>query len=377
MTRLSYTQTAADGRARAGVLTTRRGVVPTPVFMPVGTQGTVKSLLPAEVTASGARLILANTYHLMVRPGTGLVARLGGLHRFMDWPGPILTDSGGFQVFSLAGLRKVDEQGVVFRSHLDGQLMELTPERAVAAQEELGSDLMMVLDECPPAGASRDYLEAALARDHRWARRAREARTEEGGALLGIVQGGIHADLRARSAELLMELDLDGYALGGLSVGEPKEAMYETIEATVPLLPPDKPVYLMGVGEPGDLVRAVGLGVDLFDCVMPTRMGRNGTLLVPQGRLNLRNARFRDDDQPVEEGCPCPACRRYSRAYLRHLFQARELLAYRLATMHNLTYVAGLMAGLGRAIASGAYERFARDFFAARQPARGEGAAGL
>jgi queuine tRNA-ribosyltransferase len=328
--------------------------------MPVGTQGTVKSLLPEEVAGLGADMILANTYHLALRPGAEVVAGLGGLHRFMGWEGPILTDSGGFQVFSLAALRKVEEEGVSFRSHLDGSALSMTPESVVAAQENLGSDIMMMLDECPPAGAERGYVENSLRRDARWAARAKAARSETGGALMGIVQGGVFPDLRRESAERLLELDLDGYALGGLSVGEPKEAMMEVIAQTTPLLPRDKPVYLMGVGEPADLVACAGLGVDLFDCVLPTRMARNGTLLTRRGRLNIRNARYATDPGPVEEDCACPTCARYSRAYLRHLFLARELLAYRLNTVHNLHYILSLMADLREAIVADRYPAFAR-----------------
>ena len=362
MERLAFSKTAASGRARTGGLTTRRGMVHTPLFMPVGTAGTVKSLLPEEVAQLGGQMVLANTYHLLLRPGVEVVRSLGGLHAFMDWPGPILTDSGGFQVFSLASLRQVDEQGVAFRSHLDGSLMRLTPEEAVKAQEGLGSDVMMMLDECPPPGAGRDYLSRSLERDARWAARALAARDNQGGALMGIVQGGVHKDLRARSVELICGQDFDGFALGGLSVGEPKEVMMEVVEATVELLPPDKPVYLMGVGAPEDLVTCVGLGVDMFDCVLPTRMARNGTLLTRQGRLNIRNARYAKDPEPVEAGCDCPACRRFSRAYLRHLFMSRELLAYRLNTLHNLNFVLSLMADLGRAIREDTYQSFATDF---------------
>ena len=364
MHRLSMDISAQDGKARAGTLHTRRGPVRTPAFMPVGTQATVKGMLPEEVSALGADMILANTYHLMIRPGVDTVRKLGGLHGFMGWKGPILTDSGGFQVFSLSNLRRLDEEGVSFRSHLDGELLRLTPETVVAAQEGLGSDLMMMLDECPPPGSAREYLAQSLQRDARWAGRALAARSENGGALLGIVQGGVYSDLRSLSVELLGSLDLDGYALGGLSVGEPKEQMMEVIEQTVPQLPAHKPVYLMGVGEPADLVRCVGLGVDLFDCVLPTRMARNGTLLTSSGRLNLKNSRFKDDPEPVEQGCSCHTCRNYSRAYLRHLFNARELLAYRLNTIHNLHYILNLMAGLRRAIAENRYQTFAREVLA-------------
>jgi queuine tRNA-ribosyltransferase len=368
MARLEFAVEAADGRARAGLLATRRGPVATPAFMPVGTRATVKSLLPGEVAGLGAEMILANTYHLMVRPGVEVVRGLGGLHRFMGWEGPILTDSGGYQIFSLAGLREVSEEGAVFRSHLDGGLMSLGPEEAVAAQEALGSDLMMMLDECPPAGAERGYLERSLERDARWAARALAARTPEGGALLGIVQGGVHPDLRARSAELICAQEFDGYALGGLSVGEPKEQMMDTVELTTGLLPADKPVYLMGVGAPEDLVACAGMGVDLFDCVLPTRTARNGTLFTSWGRLNIRNRRYAGDPAPVEEACSCPACSRFSRAYLRHLFMARELLAYRLNTLHNLHYILGLMEGLRAAIHENEFDAFARDFWARRAP---------
>jgi len=358
---------AQSGRARSGLWRTRRGEVATPAFMPVGTQATVKSLLPSEVADLGAEIILANTYHLMVRPGVETVAALGGLHGFMGWDGPILTDSGGYQVFSLAALRQVSEEGVAFRSHLDGALMRLTPESAVAAQEGLMSDVMMMLDECPPAGASRAYLENALRRDARWAERALAARSEAGGALMGIVQGGVHQDLRAMSAELICGLGFDGHALGGLSVGEPKDETLAAVESTVPLLPADKPVYLMGVGAPEDLVACVGLGVDLFDCVLPTRMARNGTLFTSWGRLNIRNAAYARDPRPIEEGCLCPTCRDFSRAYLRHLFMARELLAYRLNSLHNLHYILSLMVGLRSAIKDNAYEAFARDFHRRRE----------
>lgn len=372
MARLEYVEKAVSGRARKGELITRRGKVDTPAFMPVGTQATVKSLLPEEVADLGAQIILGNTYHLLLRPGLKVVEAHGGLHGFMGWQGPILTDSGGFQVFSLGALRTVEEEGVSFRNHLDGGLMNLTPELAIEAQESLGSDIMMMLDECPPAGAERDYVDRALERDARWAARAKAARTEKGGALMGIVQGGVHIDLRRKSLELLCDLELDGYALGGLSVGEPKEVMMEVIDRTVPQLPQDKPVYLMGVGTPEDLVACVGLGVDMFDCVLPTRMARNGTLFTGSGRLNIRNARYADDRAPVDEACDCLACRRYSRAYLRHLFMARELLAYRLNTIHNLHHVLGLMADLQQAIARDEYDDFARDFWSQREPEPGE-----
>lgn len=367
MARLEFQQTAQSGRARAGRLVTRRGVVDTPAFMPVGTAASVKSLLPDEVAGLGARIILGNTYHLMLRPGDETIKRLGGLHAFMDWPGPILTDSGGFQVFSLSERREVAEEGVTFRSHLDGALMELTPERAVAAQENLGSDIMMMLDECPPAGAGHAYVDRALMRDARWAARALEARSESGGALMGIVQGGVFPELRTKSLELICSQPFDGFALGGLSVGEPKPQMMEVIDNTTALLPKDKPVYLMGVGKPEDLVACVALGVDMFDCVLPTRMARNGGLLTGQGVLNIRNARYKEDQNPVEEGCLCPTCRRFSRAYLRHLLTSRELLAYRLATMHNLYYVLRLMERMRAAIARDEFAGFAAETLAGLQ----------
>ena len=363
MSRVELKISAQSGLARRGALHTRRGAIDTPAFMPVGTAGTIKSLLPGEVADLGAQIILGNTYHLLLRPGTELVASFGGLHNFMGWQGPILTDSGGFQVFSLAARRKISEEGVSFRSHIDGQALRLTPEDAVKAQENLGSDIMMMLDECPPPGASHEYALAALLRDSRWAQRALAVRGESSGALFGIVQGAVHADLRRQSAELLTALPLDGYALGGLSVGEPKEVMMEMLANTVPLLPRDKPIYLMGVGEPEDLVACSALGVDMFDCVLPTRMARNGTLLTAYGRLNIRNQRYQDDHGPVEGGCHCLTCRQFSRAYLRHLFMARELLAYRLNTIHNLYYILKLMADLRAAVENDEYESFAREFY--------------
>lgn len=362
MAKLEYEILAQSGRARRGRLTTRKGVVDTPTFMPVGTVGSVKSLTPSEVSDLGAGIILGNTYHLLLRPGADLVAEMGGLHRFMGgWSGSILTDSGGFQVFSLASRRKVTEEGVSFRSHLDGALMELTPEKAMDAQTLLGSDIMMALDECPPPDADREYAEKALLRDARWAKRAKNALRPESGALFGIVQGGMHKDLRAKSTELICELDLPGHSLGGLSVGEPKETMLEVIDATQPLMPRQKPLYLMGVGAPEDLINCVGLGIDMFDCVLPTRMARTGTMLTKDGRLNLRNARFARDKRPIEEDCGCPACRNYSRAYLRHLFAARELLAYRLGTLHNLYFTLNLMARIRKAIENDNYAAFARE----------------
>jgi queuine tRNA-ribosyltransferase len=358
--KVQYELKTRQGSARRGILHTGRGLIDTPAFMPVGTAGTVKAMLPQEVADLGAQIILSNTYHLLLRPGTELVADMGGLHKFMAWDGPILTDSGGFQVFSLAARRKLVEEGVCFRSHLDGKEIFLSPEGAIQAQENLGSDIMMMLDECPPPQVSHDYAQNALKRDYRWARRAMAARKENSGALFAIVQGGLYKELRAMSAEFLSGLAFDGYALGGLSVGEPKEQTMDMLRHTIPLLPEDKPVYLMGVGEPEDLVLYSGLGVDMFDCVLPTRMARNGTLLTARGRLNIRNKCFRDDPGPVEEKCGCYTCRTFSRAYIRHLFLARELLAYRLNTIHNLYYILKLMANIRQALDSGAYPAFCR-----------------
>ncbi|TDI34219.1 MAG: tRNA guanosine(34) transglycosylase Tgt [Acidobacteria bacterium] len=347
-----------DTGARTATLVTPRGDLATPAFMPVGTAATVKAVSPAEVRTSGARMILANTYHLMVRPGSQVVRRLGGLHTFSGWDGPILTDSGGFQVFSLAALSKITDQGVVFRSHVDGSLMELTPESSIQAQEDLGSDIMMVLDECTGEPSDRSAAAAAMERSLAWARRSLEAR-RGGGALFGIIQGGIFPDLRRQSAEATSALALDGFAIGGVSVGEAREHVSAVVEATAPLLPADRPRYLMGMGTPDDLLEMVGHGIDLFDCVMPTRNARNGTLFVRGGRLNLRNSAWREDPRPVEEDCPCPACREYSRAYLRHLLVSREIYGLRLNTLHNLTHYQRLMAGIRQAIGAGSLAAFA------------------
>jgi len=359
---LEYTELMKSGLARRGKLKTKRGIIETPAFMPVGTLGTVKSLLPNEIIQLGAGIVLANTYHLLLRPGVDVITALGGLHRFMGWERPILTDSGGFQIFSLASLRRVEETGVIFCSHLDGSLLTMTPESVIVSQEKLDSDIMMMLDECPPVGSSKDYIRASLLRDARWAVRAQAVR--KNGALMGIVQGGFFPDLRQLSVELLGELEMDGYALGGVSVGESKEVMMDIVAKTVPLLPHDKPIYLMGVGDPVDLVTCVGFGVDLFDCVLPTRMARNGTLFTSYGRLNIRNKRYRDDNTPIDENCACFTCLRYSRAYLRHLFIARELLSYRLNAIHNLYYILNLMAELREAITYNRYPDFMRNFIA-------------
>jgi queuine tRNA-ribosyltransferase len=367
----SFRLTHTDGAARAGLMTTPHGAVETPAFMPVGTQGAVKAMTVRDLQDAGARVILGNTYHLWLRPGAELIARRGGLHRFNGWPGPILTDSGGYQVFSLAERRKVEETGVRFRSHLDGSARLLTPEGAVDIQAWLGSDIAMVLDECPPSGSTRDVIGASLSLTTRWARRCRErltmirdgrpdgvAPTNPGQAQFGIVQGGVFADLRAESAGQLLEVGFEGYALGGLSVGEPNDVMYEVVGATAPHLPPDKPRYLMGVGTPADLVEAVSRGIDLFDCVLPTRNARNGQLFTRLGPLNIKNARFAEDDAPPDPECGCYTCRHFSRAYLRHLFAAGEMTGSILNTIHNLAFYLDTMRSIRDAIAFGTFDAF-------------------
>ncbi|MGQ9512930.1 tRNA guanosine(34) transglycosylase Tgt [Thermodesulfitimonas sp.] len=343
-----------DGAARLGRLYTPHGVVDTPVFIPVGTQGTVKAMTPEELRALGAQMVLGNTYHLYLRPGTEIIREAGGLHRFMHWDGPILTDSGGYQVFSLAPLRRLTAEGVIFRSHLDGLEHLFTPEKVVALQEALGSDIAMVLDECPPYPASRAEVTAAVARTTAWAARSLAAQTAAQ-ALFGIVQGGIYQDLREQSARELVALDFPGYAIGGLSVGEPKELMYQVLDWTVPLLPPEKPRYLMGVGHPDDIIEAVARGVDMFDCVLPTRLGRHGGALTPFGRLNIRNACYARDFGPLVPGCDCYACQNYSRAYLHHLVRAGEILGLRLLTTHNLYFLLKLTAEIRAAVACGEF----------------------
>ena len=349
-----WTQHAADGAARAGTLHTAHGDIATPVFMPVGTAGTVKAMTADAVRSTGAGLVLGNTYHLMLRPGAGRVAALGGLHRFMDWPGPILTDSGGFQVMSLAGLRKMDEDGVTFRSHLDGTAHRLTPEISTAIQDQLDATITMAFDECTPFPATEPEVRKSMELSMRWAARSRAAfRPRTGYGQFGIVQGGVHPELRARSVDALAPLGFDGYAIGGLAVGEGQAAMFATLDATVPLLPPGQPRYLMGVGTPDDLVGSVLRGVDMFDCVMPTRAGRTARAYTSGGVLNMRNARHSDDGSPLDPGCPCPGCTRHCRAYLHHLFRAGEILGPMLLTWHNLTYYQSLMRGMRRAILEG------------------------
>jgi queuine tRNA-ribosyltransferase len=360
---LGYEVAASDGAARRGRLTTAHGVVNTPAFMTVGTAGTVKGLTTEQVVQTGAEIILGNTYHLMLRPGAERVAQLGGLHRFMNWPGPILTDSGGFQVMSLEELRKITEDGVTFRSHLDGTPHALTPERAMEIQEQLDADITMVLDECTPFPASGPVARESMERSMRWAARSKAAFKERPGyGLFGIVQGSVYPDLRQRSAEALKEIGFDGYAVGGLAVGEGQQAMFETLESTVPHLPAERPRYLMGVGKPADIVGAVQRGIDMFDCVLPTRSGRTGQAFTRRAVLNLMNARHRDDPRPLDPDCPCPSCTDYSRAYLHHLFKAKEMLGPILLSRHNLHYYQQLMAGLRGAIAAGRLEDFVADF---------------
>lgn len=351
--------------ARAARWTTPHGVVQTPCFMPVGTQATVKGLTPDQLKAVGVQKLLANTYHLALRPGAELIADLGGLHRFMAWDRPILTDSGGFQVFSLADLRRMDDEQVVFKSHIDGSELALSPERAVKIQELLGADVIMCLDECPPHGVAREKLIDAVDRTTRWAARCREAHRRPDQALFGIVQGGTDPGLRRRSAEGLLPLDFPGYAIGGLSVGEPPESMYSTLDATAPLLPDHKPRYLMGVGTPRDLIEGVLRGIDLFDCVMPTRNGRNATAFTSAGRVKVRNAVHRADESPLDPACDCPACTRFTRAYLRHLFMAEEMLGPILVSLHNVAFYQHLMRDLRDAIVAGRAEAFRAERLAA------------
>jgi queuine tRNA-ribosyltransferase len=359
---VGFAVTASDGAARCGVLDLSRGAIRTPAFMPVGTAGTVKAMTPEAVRATGADIVLANTYHLMLRPGAERVARLGGLHRFMNWPRPILTDSGGFQVMSLAGLRQVREEGVAFRSHLDGSAHLLTPERSIEIQRLLGADITMAFDECTPYPASAAEAAASMRLSMAWAARSKAAFGERPNhALFGIVQGGIYPDLRAESAARLQEIGFHGYAIGGLAVGEGREAMLAVLDHVVPLLPANRPRYLMGVGMPEDLLEAVRRGIDMFDCVLPTRSGRNAQAFTRRGPVNLRNARHAEDPRPLDENCACPACTGYGRAYLHHLVKAREILAAMLLTWHNLHYYQDLMAALRAAIAAGRLEGLAAE----------------
>jgi queuine tRNA-ribosyltransferase len=367
--RLAHTLEATDGHARAGRVELSRGGFETPIFMPVGTHATVKAMLPEELTALGASVILGNAYHLYLRPGTEIIERCGGLHRFMGWDGLILTDSGGFQVFSLAGLRtKLDDDGATFRSHIDGSEHRLTPERVMAVQASLGSDIAMVFDHCPPSDAPRSEIEAAVERTTRWAERCAEQPRPDHQVRFGIVQGGLEIDLRRRHLAQLAELPFEGLALGGLSVGERPEQMAEVLEQIAHEMPADRPRYLMGVGRPEDLVIAIGFGIDMFDCVMPTRNARNGQLFVDTGRVVISNSRYRDDPDPLDPSCGCSTCQRYSRAYLSHLYRAKEILYNRLATQHNLHYVVDLVRRARAAVVEDRYSDFAAAFRARREP---------
>ena len=353
---------ATDGQARAGTLHTGHGDVPTPAFMPVATQGSVKAVDPSDLRGVGSTILLSNAYHLYLRPGVEVVAGLGGLHGFMSWSGPILTDSGGYQGFSLEGLREITEDAIVFKSHIDGVVHTFTPEMAIECQEALGADVIMPLDVCVPSGDDRAAVETAVERTELWAVRALRAHKREDQALFGIVQGGLMQDLRERSVAGVTSLGFPGYAIGGLSVGESKAELYETTQSTASLLPADSPRYLMGVGSPEDLVQCVARGIDMFDCVLPTRVARSGSLYVREGRVNVGSARFRTMDAPIDEGCDCSTCATFSAGYLHHLFRAKELLGYRLATIHNLRFVHRLMEEMRVAIVDGSFASYREAF---------------
>jgi queuine tRNA-ribosyltransferase len=365
--RFEFTVAATDGKARTGTIRTPRGEIRTPAFMPVGTAGTVKAMLPESVRATGAEILLGNTYHLMLRPTAERIARLGGLHAFMNWDRPILTDSGGFQVMSLADLRKLTEEGVTFRSHIDGSRHMLSPERSMEIQRLLGSDIVMCFDECPALPAPRERIEASMQLSMRWAARSRDAFGDRPGhALFGIQQGGLERDLREESADALKAIGFDGYAVGGLAVGEGQEAMFGVLDHAPDMLPADRPRYLMGVGKPDDIVGAVARGIDMMDCVLPSRSGRTGQAFTRRGVVNIKNARHQDDPRPLDEDCGCPACRSYSRAYLHHVVRAGEIIASMLLTWHNLHYYQELMSGMRAAIAGGRFAAFQDAFHATR-----------
>jgi queuine tRNA-ribosyltransferase len=364
--KFSVKKICTSSKARLGELVTNHGTLETPVFMPVGTQGAIKGVSPEEARDVGVEIVLANTYHLYLRPGHTLIERLGGLHRFMNWPGPILTDSGGFQTLSLSKLRTISPEGVTFRSHVDGSTHFLGPAKVMEIQAALGTDIAMTLDECAPSGAEYNYVLNSVKLTHQWAQRCLEEKKGNGQALFGIVQGGVHPDLREKSARGLVSLGFDGYAIGGLAVGEDKATREGIIELTREFLPDKKPVYLMGVGTPEDIIEAVKMGVDMFDCVLPTRGGRNGMLFTKSGRLIIKNAQYAADISPIEEGCGCYTCSKYSRAYLRHLFLSREMLACTLNTIHNLYYYTNLMAVIRQAIREDALPEFSHDFYARR-----------
>ncbi|WGI20670.1 tRNA guanosine(34) transglycosylase Tgt [Amylibacter sp. IMCC11727] len=365
--RFTFSVSSTQGRARTGVVSTPRGDIRTPAFMPVGTAATVKAMMPDSVRATGADILLGNTYHLMLRPGAERVHNLGGLHKFMNWDRPILTDSGGFQVMSLTDLRKLTEEGVKFRSHIDGSEHNLTPERSMEIQKLLGSDIVMCFDECPALPADRTRIRESMEMSMRWAQRSRDAFGDRPGyALFGIQQGGLEEDLRAQSAEALKAIEFDGYAIGGLAVGEGQEAMFGCLDFAPEQLPQDKPRYLMGVGKPDDIVGAVQRGVDMFDCVLPSRSGRTGQAQTRMGQVNLRNARHKDDPRPLDAACSCPACSNYSRAYLHHVIKSQEIIGSMLLTWHNLHYYQELMQGLRDAIGAGTLDAFVADFHAVR-----------
>ncbi|MDF1715065.1 MAG: tRNA guanosine(34) transglycosylase Tgt [Antarcticimicrobium sp.] len=366
-TRFSFQLNARDGKARSGVIDTPRGLIRTPAFMPVGTAATVKAMLPESVAATGADILLGNTYHLMLRPTAERIDRLGGLHRFMNWDKPILTDSGGFQVMSLASLRKLTEEGVTFKSHIDGSKHHLSPERSMEIQRLLGSDIVMCFDECPALPADRDRIAESMRLSMRWAERSREAFGDRPGhALFGIQQGGLERDLREESAEALKEIGFEGYAIGGLAVGEGQAAMFDCLDYAPDMLPEDRPRYLMGVGKPDDIVGAVARGVDMMDCVLPSRSGRTGQVFTRRGVLNIKNARHQDDPRPLDEHCTCPACRNYSRAYLHHVFRSQEIISSMLLTWHNLHYFQEIMQGMRDAIAEGRFTAWQAAFHAQR-----------
>ena len=369
MSQLTFDIIKKDGQARLGTLMTAHGPIDTPAFMPVGTAGTVKAMTPEAVAETGAQIIMGNTYHLMLRPGADRVERFGGLHKFMNWPGPILTDSGGFQVMSLKGLRKMSEDGVVFKSHIDGSSHNLTPEYSMQIQHKLDADITMVLDECTPFPATEQEAELSMQRSMRWAERSKKAFIQrQGYGLFGIVQGSIYPELRQQSAAMLQQIGFDGYAVGGLAVGEGQEIMFQVLDHTMPHMPAKRPRYLMGVGKPSDIVGAVRRGIDMFDCVLPTRSGRTDQAFTRMGQLNMRNARHKDDTRPLDPTCSCYTCRHYSRGYIHHLGLAKEILGATLLSWHNLHYYQDLMRGLRNAIAEGALDAFTA-IFAAEQNA--------
>ena len=363
MSKFSFKINNKDGNARTGVVSTAHGEIRTPAFMPVGTAATVKAMMPKSVKSTGADIILGNTYHLMLRPTAERIASLGGLHKFMNWHGPILTDSGGFQVMSLSQIRKISEEGVRFQSHIDGSKHMLSPERSMEIQHLLGSDITMIFDECTPFPATEDIAKDSMNLSLRWAERSKDAYKERDGyGLFGIVQGSVYENLRMESANELKNIGFDGYAIGGLAVGEGQELMFKTLDYTTPVLPEDRPRYLMGVGKPDDLVGAVKRGVDMFDCVLPTRSGRNGQAFTSKGAINISNAKYKDDTAPLDENCNCPACKDYSRAYIHHLVKSKEILGSMLMTWHNLQYYQNLMSSMRSAIDNGEFESFEKSF---------------